>query len=90
MDKQYYIDWYLKEYENGLIEHIKDGGTESNYYSDEYIYSANAIVGYYILTYSDCALKQWNVNLLLASNNYSTDKDVTSILNELYGGQNNG
>lgn len=90
MDKQYYIDWYLKEYEDGLVEHIKEGGNESNYYSDEYIYSANAIVGYYILTYSDYALEQWNVNLLLANNNYATDKDVTDILNKLYGGQNNG
>lgn len=90
MDKQYYIDWYLKEYEDGLIEHIKEGGNESNYYSDEYICSANAIVGYYILTYSDYALEQWNVNLLLSNNNYATDKDVSDILNKLYGGQNNG
>lgn len=90
MDKQYYINWYLKEYEDGLVEHIKEGGNESNYYSDEYIYSANAIVGYYILTYSDYALEQWNVNLLLSNNNYATDKDVSDILNKLYGGQNNG
>lgn len=90
MDKQYYIDWYLKEYEDGLTEHIENGGTESNYYSDEYIYSVNAIVGYYILTYSDYALKQWNTNLSLTNNNYTTDKDVSDILNGLYGGLNNG
>ena len=77
-DKQYYVDKY-----NEFFDYVVYDG------EFEEVATAEEIVGYYIVTYEERALEQWNENLHYAKKRWKdqdreTDKEVTKILTELF------
>jgi hypothetical protein len=81
-----YIKVYNDESENGLKEHIANGGKEVDYDGAGYIESEMAIVGYYLDTYKDKALSKWLENISYLKLKWGLDtpnKKVTEILKGL-------
>lgn len=86
MTKQEYADLYDKRMEE-LVNKWENtpgyDGTQATYEFDE---TANTeeIVGYYVFNEGENALKTWKINTENIQMN-EQDKNVTSILEELYG-----
>lgn len=73
-----------KESEKGRKEYIEEVGDDEKYDELGYIYTADAIAGYYISIYGDEALDIWLENLSLATCKHDTDSGVTKILKRIY------
>lgn len=82
--KQEYIKAYDKLFEEGLQEHLQDGGSRDNYDSAMYISNVDEIMGYYLELYGDDALQTWLDNLTPAQQTFPTDTEVTNKLKELF------
>ena len=86
MTKQEYADIYINTM-NELVDKWKDDpnydGTQATYEFDE-IANAPEIVGYYVYNEKENALKQWLTNTE-GIEMTEQDKEVTRILEELYG-----
>mgnify|MGYP001241812153 CR=1 FL=1 len=83
-NKSYYIGQFTRESEEGRQEYIEEVGNDKKYDELDYIYTADAIVGYYISVYGDEALDVWLKNLSLATHKHDTDSEVTKILKQIY------
>lgn len=80
-NKDYYISKYWEEYEEGMSKHAAEWGTEEGYDSLAYIYSAEAIAGYYLAScISVNPLEEWMNNLEINPEPWPTDAAVTEIL----------